>query len=88
MLEALLNDRTYFVRRHMDFLPRTPEQVERLRIQNDRIRARSNDYRKIQKQLVRGLILNGAEIAPPPRRPRWSKSCRAISRIRSHAAAT
>src|SRR5580692_4780444 len=62
MLEALLNDRTYFVRRHMDFVPRTPEQVERLRIQNDRIRARSNDYRKIQKHLRDVLI--GAEKPP------------------------
>jgi exoribonuclease-2 len=62
MLEALLNDRTYFVRRHMDFMPRTPDQVERLRIQNDRIRARSNDYRKIQKHLRD--VLNGAEKPP------------------------
>src|SRR5271170_7639274 len=62
MLEVLLNDRTYFVRRHMDFVPRTPEQVERLRIQNDRIRARSVDYRKIQKHLRD--ILNGAAIPP------------------------
>src|ERR1035437_8458831 len=62
MLEALLGDRTYFVRRHMDFVPRTPDQVERLRMQNDRIRARSDDYRKIQKPLrdVRG----GAEKPP------------------------
>src|SRR5271166_6600680 len=51
MLEALMNDRTYFTRRHMDFVPRTPDQVERLRIQNDKIRARSDDYRKIQKNL-------------------------------------
>jgi exoribonuclease-2 len=51
MLEALLNDRTYFTRRHMDFVPRTPDQVERLRIQNDKIRARTDDYRKIQKNL-------------------------------------
>ena len=62
MLEALLNDRTYFVRRHMDFVPRTPEQVDRLRIQNDRIRARSDDYRKIQKNLRDVLI--GAEKPP------------------------
>ncbi len=62
MLEALMNDRTYFVRRHMDFVPRTPDQVERLRIQNDRIRSRSDDYRKIQKQLRD--ILGGAEIPP------------------------
>ena len=62
MLEALLGDRIYFVRRHMDFVPRTPEQVERLRIQNDRIRARSDDYRKFQKQLRD--VLNGAEMPP------------------------
>ncbi|HYK66152.1 MAG TPA: ribonuclease catalytic domain-containing protein [Patescibacteria group bacterium] len=62
MLEALLNDRTYFVRRHMDFVPRTPEQVERLRVQNDRIRARSDDYRKIQKYLRD--VVNGAERPP------------------------
>ena len=62
MLEALLNDRTYFVRRHMDFMPRTPDQVERLRIQNDRIRARSDDYRKVQKHLRD--VLNGAEKPP------------------------
>jgi exoribonuclease-2 len=62
MLEALLGDRIYFVRRHMDFVPRTPDQVERLRIQNDRIRARSDDYRKFQKQLRD--VLNGAETPP------------------------
>jgi exoribonuclease II len=62
MLEALLNDRTYFVRRHMDFVPRTPDQVERLRVQNDKIRSRSDDYRKIQKHLRD--VLNGAERPP------------------------
>jgi exoribonuclease-2 len=62
MLEALLGDRTYFVRRHMDFVPRSPDQVERLRMQNDRIRARSDDYRKIQKHLRD--VLGGAEMPP------------------------
>ena len=62
MLEALLNDRTFFVRRHMDFVPRSREQVERLRIQNDRIRARSEDYRKIQRYLRD--VVNGAEMPP------------------------
>src|SRR5271156_4131926 len=62
MLEALLNDRIYFVRRHMDFVPRTPDQVERLRMQNDRIRARSNDYRKPQNP--RRAVLRGAERPP------------------------
>jgi exoribonuclease-2 len=63
MLEALLNDRTYFIRRHMDFVARSRDQVERLRIQNDRIRARSEDSRKIQKYLRD--IVNGAEMPPP-----------------------
>ena len=62
MLEALLGDRIYFVRRHMDFVPRTPDQVERLRMQNDRIRARSDDYRKIQRYLRDVLV--GAETPP------------------------
>src|SRR6202046_3359052 len=62
MLEALLNDRTYFVRRHMDFVPRTPDQVERLRIQNARVRARSVDSRKIQKHLRD--VPNGPERPP------------------------
>lgn len=66
MLEALLNDRTYFVRRHMDFVPRTPDQVERLRIQNDRIRSRSDHYRKIQKNLRD--IINGGERPPTDER--------------------
>src|SRR5271156_2769793 len=62
MLEALLNDRPSFARRHMDFVPRTPDQVERLRIQNDKIRSRSDDYRKIQKQLRDAL---GGAAQPP-----------------------
>jgi hypothetical protein len=33
MLEALLNDRVYFVRRHMDFSAREPAAVEQLRTQ-------------------------------------------------------
>src|ERR1700684_3546509 len=64
MLEALLNDRTYFVRRHMDFVPRTPEQVERLRIQNDRIRSRSDDYRKIQSTRSRDMTRIPTQAAP------------------------
>src|SRR5258706_7637197 len=62
MLEALLNDRIYFIRRHMDFVPRTAEQVERLRVQEQRVRARSDDYRKIQKTLRD--IVNGADRPP------------------------
>jgi exoribonuclease-2 len=62
MMEALLGDRIYFVRRHMDFVARTPDQVEKLRIQNDRIRARSEDYRKIQKQMRD--VINGGDTPP------------------------
>src|SRR5208337_2645733 len=74
MLEALLGDRTYFVRRHMDFVPRTPDQVERLRMQNDRIRARSDDYRKIQKHLRD--VLGGAAMPPKRLSKFWSGSGR------------
>jgi len=51
MLEALLNDRLYFVRRHMEFTPREPEQVERLRIQAEKIRMRSDEFRDIQRAI-------------------------------------
>jgi len=33
MLEALFNDRLYFVRRHLEFFARSSDQVERLRLQ-------------------------------------------------------
>ena len=62
MLEALLNDRVYFVRRHMEFTPRSPEQVERLRVQASRIRARSDEYRLTQK-IIRD-VLSGAAAEP------------------------
>jgi len=62
MLEALINDRLFFVRRHMEFVPRSPEQVERLRLQQDRIRGRSEGARRTQS-MVRD-ILSGA--VPPP----------------------
>jgi exoribonuclease II len=64
MLEALLADRLYFTRRHMDFAPRPPDQVERLRVQADRIRSRSEDYRHTQA-LVRE-ILGGSRVPASP----------------------
>jgi exoribonuclease-2 len=64
MLEALLADRLYFTRRHMDFVPRPPEQVERLRVQADRIRSRSDDYRQTQARVRE--ILGGARVTPGP----------------------
>ncbi|HXW82819.1 MAG TPA: ribonuclease catalytic domain-containing protein, partial [Candidatus Binataceae bacterium] len=63
MLEKLLEDRVYFVRRHMDFVPRTPEQVDRLRLQQDRVRSRGDEYRHMQ-QLLRDVINQAAQ--PPP----------------------
>jgi exoribonuclease-2 len=61
MLEALLNDRLYFVRRHMEFVPRDPTQVERLRVQNEQIQLRSENGR--QRRRLLSMILDGE--APP-----------------------
>ena len=58
MLEALMNDRLFFMRRHMEFVPRPPEQVDRLRVQQDRIRSRSEGARHTQA-MIRD-ILSGA----------------------------
>jgi len=63
MLEALLQDRLYFVRRHMDFVPRSTEQVERLRVQHDKLRLRSEASRRT-RNLLRGIIENGLTPAP------------------------
>ena len=46
MLEALIADRIYFVRRNREFMVRSPEQVERLRIQESRVRMRSEEGRR------------------------------------------
>jgi len=64
MLEALLNDRLYFVRRHMEFIARSPEQVERLRVQAERVRMRSEEFREIQ-HLMR-QVLAGDYSSPTP----------------------
>ncbi len=63
MLEALLNDRLYFTRRHMDFEARAPEQVERLRVQAEKIRMRSDEFREMQRVIRQ--ILHGASNASP-----------------------
>jgi exoribonuclease-2 len=60
MLDALLNDRLYFVRRHMEFVPRDPEQVERLRTQYERIHLRSESGRNTRRIL--STILEGGPI--------------------------
>lgn len=59
MLEALLNDRLCFVRRHMEFMPRPREQVERLRVQHDKTRLRSEANRRL-RSLLEGLLAGGA----------------------------
>ncbi len=68
IFEALLNDRLYFVRRHMEFVCRTPDQVERLRVQNEKSRTRSEQYRQTQA-LIRGIACDGAIPAPAEAAP-------------------
>lgn len=62
MLEALINDRLFFTRRHMEFVARPPEQVERLRLQQDRIKGRSEGARRTQAMIRE--ILGGAALTP------------------------
>ena len=68
MLEALLADRLYFVRRHMEFVPRDADQVERLRTQYEKIRLRSEGGRQT-RQILSALLEDGplpprADVAP------------------------
>jgi exoribonuclease-2 len=63
MLESLLNDRLYFVRRHLDFVPRSSEQVERLRTQAQRTHLRSEGGRQ-KRRLLTGLLEGGSLPAP------------------------
>src|SRR5580700_6946080 len=63
MLEALLNDSLYFTRRHMEFDPRTPEQVERLRVQTEKIRMRSDEFRELQR-VIRQIIQGDSDADP------------------------
>lgn len=59
VLEALLNDRLYFSRRHFEFIAQSAEQVERLRLQQERTRLRSEAYRRTQS-LIRQIILSNS----------------------------
>ena len=63
MLEALFNDRLYFIRRRLEFVARSSEQVERLRIQYDRVRLRSESSRNT-RNLIRGVLED--RLVPPP----------------------
>jgi exoribonuclease-2 len=55
MLEALIADRIYFVRRNREFMVRSPEQVERLRVQESRVRMRSEEGRRT-RDLLNAII--------------------------------
>ena len=59
VLEALLNDRLYFNRRHFEFFAQSAEQVERLRLQQERSRLRSEAYRRTQS-LIRQIIVSNS----------------------------
>ncbi|MGH7907270.1 MAG: ribonuclease catalytic domain-containing protein [Candidatus Binataceae bacterium] len=58
MLEALLGDRLFFTRRHMEFIARSPDQVERLRTQQSRERLKG-EWARRTRALIRE-VLDGA----------------------------
>lgn len=58
MLDALLGDRLYFVRRHMEFVARDEAQVERLRTQYDKIKLRSESGKQ-SRRLLAGILADG-----------------------------
>ncbi|HZY58508.1 MAG TPA: RNB domain-containing ribonuclease, partial [Candidatus Binataceae bacterium] len=57
VLDALLNDRLYFIRRHLEFLPNPPDRVERIRLQQDRTRLKSDENRRTQA-IIRDVLNN------------------------------
>lgn len=67
VLEALLNDRLYFTRRHLEFIAESAERVERLRVQQERLRLKSESSRKTLSLLRAALaqeLLAAEEAAP------------------------
>ncbi|HKD66866.1 MAG TPA: ribonuclease catalytic domain-containing protein [Candidatus Binataceae bacterium] len=62
VLDALLNDRLYFIRRHLEFVPNPADRVERIRLQQERTRLRSDESRRIQG-LIRDVLINHQEVA-------------------------
>ena len=86
MLEALLNDRTYFVRRHMDFVPRTRNRLNGCGYRTIGFVRAATTIAKSRNTCATSL--SAPRNRPPTKRPRLSKSCLAISKIRSRAAAT
>ena len=65
MLEALIADRIYFVRRNREFMVRSPEQVERLRVQESRVRMRSEEGRRT-RDLLSAIIANDSRTNGAP----------------------
>jgi len=72
MLEALLSDRLYFTRRHLEFQARTPEQVERLRVQAEKIRMRSDEFREMQR-VIRQILHGASNVTPEEAAPLVTK---------------
>lgn len=62
VFELLLSDRVYFVRRHLEFRARSREQVERLKLQEQRVRLRSEEGRR-KGELLRAAL--AGEPLPP-----------------------
>ncbi|MBF6568724.1 MAG: RNB domain-containing ribonuclease [Candidatus Binataceae bacterium] len=59
LLENLLDDRLYFTRRHMEFVARSSEQVERLRVQHSRERLKTEGARRT-RALIKEVLDGGA----------------------------
>jgi exoribonuclease-2 len=68
MLEALFADRLYFIRRHLNFVARSAEQVDRLRTQYERIRLRSESGRR-SANLLQSVLHNRALPSPEEAAP-------------------
>lgn len=67
VLDALLNDRLYFSRRHLEFTAESAERVERLRIQQERARLKTETSRKLMAQLktvLAGSAIDAGDTAP------------------------
>jgi exoribonuclease-2 len=64
MLQALLADRIYFSRRNREFMVRSPEQAERLRLQESRVRMRSEEGRRT-RELLNAVIANDPSANAP-----------------------
>ncbi len=67
VLDALLNDRLYFIRRHLEFVPNPPERVDRIRVQQERTRLRSDESRRTQtlmRDVLNNVTLDPGQVEP------------------------